>query len=115
MSSAEENGTEVSQMIDCTAIIETVIENTSERRTASIQSILDYAKSQKKQVMEQQNQIKDMVTMVIRIANLIKQELKGEDNLNPGSTGLNDPDGVRQLVDLNVFNDAWSTSGDDQV
>ena len=39
MLSGEENGAEVSQMIDCTGSIETVIEKTSERHAASIQSI----------------------------------------------------------------------------
>ena len=35
MSSAERNGTEISRMIDCTAIIETVIEKASEHHTAN--------------------------------------------------------------------------------
>ena len=37
--------------------------------------------------MEQQNQIKNMATMVTGIGCLIKQKLKGEGNLNPTSTG----------------------------
>ena len=52
MLSAEENGVENSQMIDCTAIIETVTEKTSEHHAASIQSISDDFKSQQKQIME---------------------------------------------------------------
>ena len=76
MSSAEKNGAEISQIIDCTAIIETLIEKTSERHAASIQSISDDVKSQQKLIMEQQNQIKDMATMVTSTASLIKQKIK---------------------------------------
>ena len=56
--------------------------------------------------MEQQNQIKNMATMVTSIGCLIKQKLKGEGNLNPTSTGLNVSDEARPPIDLNVFNDA---------
>ena len=52
MSPAEENGAENSQMIDCTVIIEIVIEKTSEHHAASTQSISDDVKSQQKQIME---------------------------------------------------------------
>ena len=90
MSPAEENGAQVSRMIDCTAIIETVIEQPSERHAASIQSISDDVKSQQKQTMEQQNQIKDIATIV----SLIKQKFKGG---NPTSTGLNVLDGAWPL------------------
>ena len=48
MSSAEENGDEISQLIDCTGIIEIVIERISEHHAASIQSISDIIKSQQK-------------------------------------------------------------------
>ena len=117
MSSAEKNGAEISQIIDCTAIIETLIEKTSERHAASIQSISDDVKSQQKLIMEQQNQIKDMATMVTGTASLIKQKIKWEGNPNPNttSTGLNVPDGARLPLDLNVSNETWSTSGDDQA
>ena len=101
--------------IDCTAIIETVIEKISERHAASIQSISDYVKSQQKQIMAQQNQIKDMATMVTNIASLIKQKFKGEGNPNPTttSTGLDVPDGAQPPIDLNVSNEARSKSVDD--
>ena len=52
MLSAEKNGAENSHIIDCTAIIETVIEKTSEHHAASIQSISDDVKSQQKHIME---------------------------------------------------------------
>ena len=48
MSSAEGNGAEISQLIDCTGIIEIVIERMSERYAASIQSISDIIKFQQK-------------------------------------------------------------------
>ena len=77
MSSTEEHGAEISQMIGCTAIVETVTEKTSERHAASIQSISDNVKSRQKQIMEQQNQIKDMATMVTSQPNKTKiQERK---------------------------------------
>lgn len=73
MSSAEEIGAEVSQMIDCTAVIETVIEKLSEGYAASIiQSTSDNVKSKQKQITGQQNQIEDMVAMVTSIASLIR-------------------------------------------
>ena len=73
MSSAEEIGAEVSQMIDCTVVIETVIKKLSEVHAASIiQSTSDNVKSQQKQITGQQNQIKDMVAMVTSIASLIR-------------------------------------------
>ena len=73
MSSAEEIGAEVSQMIDCTVVIETVIKKLSEGHSASIiQSTSDNVKSQQKQITGQQNQIKDMVAMVTSIASLIR-------------------------------------------
>ena len=117
MLSAETNGAEISQMIDCTTIIETVIEKTSERHAASIQSISDDVKPQQKQIMEQQNQIKDMVTIVTNIASLIKQNFKGEgnSNLTTTSAGLNIQDGAQPPIHLNVSNEARSKSGDDQV
>ena len=46
--------------------------------------------------MEQQNQIKEMATIVYSIVSLIKQKFKGEGN--PTSTGLNIPDGSRALI-----------------
>ena len=70
MSSAEEIGAEVSQMIDCTVVIETVIKKLSEVHAASI--IQSTVKSQQKQITGQQNQIKDMVAMVTSIASLIR-------------------------------------------
>ena len=78
MPSAEENGAAISEVIDCTAIIETVIEKTSECRAVSIQKNLNNVKSQQKQIMEEQNQIKGMATMVTSIAKLIKQKFKGK-------------------------------------
>ena len=55
--------------------------------------------------------------MVTNTASLIKQKIKGEGNPNPNttSTGLNVPDGARLPLDLNVSNETWSTSGDDQA
>ena len=70
MSSAEEIGAEVSQMIDCTVVIETVIKKLSEGHAAFI--IQSTVKSQQKQITGQQNQIKDMVAMVTSIASLIR-------------------------------------------
>ena len=52
-------------------------------------------KSQQKQIEKQQNQIKDMATMVASIASLIKQDLKGEGN--PTSTSLNVPDEAQPI------------------
>ena len=67
--------------------------------------------------MEQQNQIKDMAVMITSITSLIKQKFKGEGNSNPTTTntGLNVPDGAQPTVDLNVSNEAWPASGNDQV
>ena len=67
--------------------------------------------------MEQQNQIKDMAVMITSITSLIKQKFKGEGNPNPTTTntGLNVPDGAQPTVDLNVSNEAWPASGNDQV
>ena len=58
--------------------------------------------------MEQQNQIKEMATIVYSIVSLIKQKFKGEGS--PTSTGLNIPDGSWAPI-----MGALSTSGNDQV
>ena len=115
ISPAEENGVEVLQMIDCTATMENVIQKTSQRHAASIQSISGDVKSQPKQISEQQNQIKDMTTMttMTTISSLIKQKFKEEGY--PTSTELNAPDGACPPIDLNGFNETRSTSWDDQV
>ena len=63
-----------------TAIIEAAIEKTWKCHAASIQSISDNVKSQQKQFMEQQNQIKDMFTMVTSIPSLIKKKFNGDAN-----------------------------------
>ena len=75
MSSAEENGAAILEMINCTGIIETVTEKTSESYAASIQIYSDDVEFQQKQIMEQQNQIKDTTTMVTRVANLKKESV----------------------------------------
>ena len=46
MLSAEENSADVSQMIDCTATIEDVINKTSDLHAALIQNLSDDLKSQ---------------------------------------------------------------------
>ena len=101
-------------MIDCTVVIETVIKKLSEGHVASIiQSTSDNVKSQQKQITGQQNQIKDMVAMVTSIASLIRQKFKGESNST--NIGLSVPDLASPPIDVTVYNEAQSTSRDDQV